>query len=98
MKYRHYAPKGTLLIANGTNDALISDIRAKIAAAERPLGLMLSTETLAALGDIEQDILVHDIGSLKDPAQFAGELFSDLRDFDDHGIKTIISEPCAMSR
>lgn len=95
MKYRHYAPKGTLLIANGTNDALISDIRAKIAAAERPLGLMLSTETLAALGDIEQDILVHDIGSLKDPAQFAGELFSDLRDFDDHGIKTIISEPCA---
>lgn len=95
MKYRHYAPKGTLLIAQGTGEELINDIRQKIAAAERPLGLMLSAETLALLGDIPTDIVVHNIGSLNNPTQFAGELFGDLRDFDEQGIKTIISESYA---
>ncbi len=95
MKYRHYAPKGTLLIARGSGEELLNDIRAKIKTAQAPIGLMLSNETLQALGDLPREILVHNIGSINDPTQFATELFADLRFFDERGVQTIISEACA---
>lgn len=98
MKYRHYAPKGKVLLAQGQGAELIDDIKEKIAHAQRPLGLMLSSETLAALGEIPQDITVRDLGSINDLNKWAAELFEVLRYFDQKEMATIIAEGCAYEK
>ena len=98
MKYRHYAPKGKVLLAQGQGAELIDDIKEKIAHAQRPLGLMLSSETLADLGEIPQDVTVRDLGSINDLNKWAAELFEVLRYFDQKEMSTIIAEGCAYEK
>ena len=86
------------MLAQGQGAELIDDIKEKIAHAQRPLGLMLSSETLADLGEIPQDVTVRDLGSINDLNKWAAELFEVLRYFDQKEMATIIAEGCAYEK
>ena len=86
MKYKHYAPKGSLTIVSGQSEA----VAAKICALydEAPA----SKRILALDGHVRLygDRLVYPLGADADTA--AQRLFAALRDMDEQGVQTIFSE------
>ena len=91
MRYRHYAPKGTVTLVEGAEDNVLAEMRARCRA-DREAGLrscvLCFTEHLARLGDCDP----HDIGSRRDDAEVAHRLFDTLRQLDQEGIETAYSE------
>ncbi len=91
MKYKHYAPKGELIIFEGEMDKVISKIneitKEKIDEGYI-VGIIATDETIGAYkkGDIKT------IGTRKDEDTIAGGLFEILRDFDDDGVDYIFTE------
>ena len=86
MKYRHYAPKGSLTIVQGEESAVIERIRALYDAAEgHPLILALDGH-IPAYGDR------HTLSLGPDAAGMAHALFDALRKADDLGADTLFSE------
>ena len=91
MRYRHYAPKGTVTLVEGAEENVLAEMRARCRA-DREAGLrscvLCFTEHLARLGDCDP----HDIGSRRDDAEVAHRLFDTLRQLDQEGIETAYSE------
>ena len=91
MKYRHYAPKGDMVIYKGTAErviAVINSLAAEYAANGERVGILASDET----AERYQCSTVLRLGSHDDDEEAALRLFDCLREFDDLGITKILSE------
>lgn len=91
MKYRHYAPKGTLLIVEGEADERISYINRQISLQKekgKKTGVIAADETA---GKYFADS-VKSVGKRSDEEQIARALFRVLREFDDEEVQAIYAE------
>lgn len=91
MKYRHYAPFGRLIIAEGDPEQVVSYINARTAedrAAGEKTGVLAAKEMS---GRYEADV-VKCVGSREDEEAIARNLFTALREFDDEKVTSIYSE------
>lgn len=91
MKYRHYAPQGSLTIVEGGLEQVVSYINAQAAADKREgrkSGVIATTEVLE---QYSTDV-VKCIGSRTDEEEIARNLFAVLRQMDDEGVDSIYSE------
>ena len=91
MRYKHYAPKGTVTLVKGTEEQVLSTIR-RLCAEDQKAGkkscALCFTEHMPALADCDP----HDIGSRENDAEVANRLFDVLRRLDQEGMETIYSE------
>lgn len=91
MKYRHYAPQGELTIVEGNPEAVIEYINRQTEAArergERTGILCVSESSPRYAADVMKCV-----GSRRDKAGIARNLFSALREFDDEGVTKIYAE------
>lgn len=91
MKYRHYAPKGELLIVSGSREKVRSYIRSRIE--EKPEGIRLGVLTFSEDASVfEGADLVEDIGRADDPDANAQRLYDSLRRCDAESVDVILSE------
>ncbi len=91
MKYRHYAPKGDLMIVEGVQDEVVAFINEKAkeaAAAGKRVGVICTDETMPMYN---ADV-VKSVGNREDESTVAHELFKVLREFDDENIDVMYSE------
>ena len=91
MKYRHYAPKGDLLIVEGEPEAVTAYINEQTAAdkkAGEKTGVIGTRERL----DTYRADSVKCVGSRQEEAGIAHSLYTILRQFDDEGVTKIYSE------
>jgi L-threonylcarbamoyladenylate synthase len=91
MKYRHYAPKGSLAIVQGNQKDVVDYInaRAKEAMAEGKRVGIIGTD---ATRDLYSADVIKSVGNREDEASIAHELFKVLREFDDENIDVMFSE------
>lgn len=92
MKYRHYAPKGSLLIVAGSMERVTAAIRrlaAKSRRAGEKVGVICTDETAALYTDAD---VVKSLGSRQNEAAIARHLYKTLREFDEEGVTRIYSE------
>ncbi|MCR5688404.1 MAG: threonylcarbamoyl-AMP synthase [Lachnospiraceae bacterium] len=93
MRYRHYAPKGSLAIVSGDRDKVISYIRRQTE--ERPAGEGKRYGVITCTQDAGMYPLadfVADAGSLEDENEIASRLYDLLRRCDEEKIDVIFSE------
>ena len=91
MRYKHYAPRGSVTLVEGEEAAVIRELRARCGAdraAGRKSCVLCFTEHMAQLADCDP----HDLGSRENPAEVAHRLFDALRRMDQEGMETIYSE------
>ena len=91
MKYRHYAPKGRLIIVEGPAERVIPYINGHAAENQRAGEKTGVIGTEEVLEQYHADV-VKCIGSRKDEETIARNLFSVLREFDDENVTSIYSE------
>ncbi|MCM1100364.1 MAG: L-threonylcarbamoyladenylate synthase [Clostridium sp.] len=91
MKYRHYAPKGELLIVRGRPEAVVEYINARTDA-DRAAGEKTGVIGTEELLDLYRADVVKNIGSRADEEMIAGRLYAILREFDGEGVTRIYSE------
>ncbi len=91
MKYRHYAPKGSLTIVQGSQSAVVDYInqKAKEAMAEGKRVGIIGTD---ATRDYYSADVIKSVGNREEEATIAHELFKVLREFDDENIDIMFSE------
>ena len=91
MKYKHYAPKGDLMIVQGAQEQVVSYIneQSKIAASEGKKVGIIATDTTRELYKAD---VVKSVGNRQDERTIAHELFKVLREFDDENIDVMFSE------
>lgn len=91
MKYRHYAPKGSLTLVEGPQDAVIQKINAlaeeKIQQGYR-VGIIGTDETI----DSYRSGIRRSIGSRQHPESVAANLYAILRECDEQNLDFIYSE------
>ena len=90
MKYRHYAPKGSITIVSGNREDVIAFIRKKT-----DEGTGKRTGVITCTGDKEcypGVDFIGDIGSLSDENEIASRLYDILRRCDEENIESIYSE------
>lgn len=91
MKYKHYAPKGELIVVEGEMPKVINKINGSAAEgirAGRKIGIIGTEETVGKY----HNGIVRSIGSREDEASIAQHLYSLLREFDDLEAEIIYSE------
>lgn len=91
MKYKHYAPKGELTVFEGNNTAVISMIN-KLAKEKALEGIQVGIIATEETKHLYQYGKIKVIGSRKEEASIARELYAVLREFDDVEAKYIYSE------
>ena len=91
MKYRHYAPRGSLTIVQGSQSAVVDYInqKAKEAMAEGKRVGIIGTD---ATRDSYSADVIKSVGNREEEATIAHELFKVLREFDDENIDIMFSE------
>ena len=91
MKYRHYAPKGSLTIVQGSQQEVVDYIntKAKEAMAEGKRVGIIGTDATSTLYSAD---VIKNVGNREDEATIAHELFKVLREFDDENIDIMFSE------
>lgn len=91
MKYRHYAPKGELIIIEGSQQAVVAKINElaeqAMAAGER-VGIIGTQENISSY----HAHCVKNVGARKDEETIARNLYTILREFDDEGMTVMYSE------
>ncbi len=95
MKYKHYAPKGQMVIVRGSDDERAAKIEAAIAQlkeGDHP-AVLARDETI----DRYHHGVIVSLGSRKDPEEMSRNLFARLRTFDDMGITHIFAEDVEMA-
>jgi len=96
MKYRHYAPQGTIKILSGNNEEKQKQIDAGLRrkAPGQKIALICFAETAELLDStvLEKIDLLFLLGSLKRPEDAAGRLFESLRLCDEKAIDLILVE------
>lgn len=91
MKYRHYAPKGSLTIVEGSSEEVTEYIRRQLsecAKQGRKTGVIATDETVEKYNADS----VKSAGSRRDEEQIARHLFRILREFDDEEIEVMYAE------
>lgn len=91
MKYRHYAPKGSLTIVEGSSKAVTEYIERRLsecAKQGRKTGVIATDETVEKYNADS----VKSAGSRRDEEQIARHLFRILREFDDEEIEVMYAE------
>lgn len=91
MKYRHYAPKGSLTIVEGACESVLSFINEQLkhqSTQGRKTGVIATDETA---GRYHAD-LVKSVGKRDDEEVIAKRLFSILREFDEENVQVIYAE------
>ena len=91
MKYKHYAPKGDLMIVQGSQKAVVEYINAmakEAAEAGKRVGV-IGTDATKALYNAD---VVKSVGDRADERTVAHELFKVLREFDDENVDVMFSE------
>lgn len=91
MRYRHYAPKGSMLIVEGPSKAVISEINRRLAADKKSglrTGVLATRENVDAFG---ADV-VKCMGSREKEEEIATSLYRCLREMDDENVERIYSE------
>ena len=91
MKYRHYAPKGTLTVVDGTREAVTAYVNDRIRRC-RASGIRTGVICTDETKDRYEADIVRSAGSRQDREAVAGELFRILREFDDEGAEEIYAE------
>lgn len=97
MKYRHYAPKGHLIVTDEGASDMMRDLQADMK--ERPeetFGLIISTERIEELTRLgllpDERVTVLDLGSRNDLSQVAARLFDRLREADEYRLTWFYGE------
>lgn len=91
MKYRHYAPKGELVIVKGDVGAVTDYINGRLLEGRREnkkTGVIATDETVACY----RTDVPRSVGKRTDVAAAAKGLYRILREFDDEGVELIYSE------
>lgn len=91
MLYKHYAPKGTLTLIKGSEQAvqqLMKKLYAEVLQQQKTVQLFAFSEHLPAY----EGCNVKCIGSLKEPETVARQLFAVLRQADAEGVDVLFSE------
>lgn len=92
MKYRHYAPKGEMVIVEGSDPGHVSDEINRLVMEKKKEGVItgiLATDETMPLYKADHVISV---GTRSSEISISGHLFDVLRKFDDLGVKYIASE------
>lgn len=92
MKYRHYAPKGELVIIKGDKENVVEYIQAQISEkkkAGKTVGVIATEETYESYKAAD---MIANVGARDDEEAIANHLYSVLRDFDEKNIDYIFSE------
>ena len=95
MKYRHYAPRGTIIILNADEDKktqIINGLRQKRSGQKVALICFAETAELLDRKILDQIDFLFELGSLKQPRRAAGKLFESLRLCDEKAINLILVE------
>jgi L-threonylcarbamoyladenylate synthase len=91
MRYRHYAPKGSVILVEGPEERTVPLLR-KLCLEQKQAGkktcVLCFTEHVGALTDCDP----HDIGSVSSPCEIAHRLFQTLRLLDEEGMEAVFSE------
>ena len=91
MKYRHYAPKGQIIIVEGASSAVVEKINALTTEQEAKdirVAVLCAEETRAKYCCSH----VYSLGSLKNEKEISSHLFAALRNFDTEQMEVIYSE------
>lgn len=91
MKYRHYAPKGSLVIYEGERKKVINRINEEVKRAKEE-GFITAVLSCEENRDAYHSDVVLSMGSLKDATEAGKRLFSHLRYLDELGAERIFSE------
>lgn len=91
MKYRHYAPKGSMLLIEGDQEAVVKTMNAEVKKARlrgERTGVMITDEIWDRVSaDVKKSV-----GSREDEYEIAKRLYRILREFDEEGVTAIYSE------
>lgn len=91
MKYRHYAPKGNLVLVEGAAAEVVSYINEQLAwhkSRGAKTGVIATDET----ADSYHADCIKSVGKREDEEQIARQLFRILREFDDEEVQVIYAE------
>jgi len=91
MKHRHYAPEAEMIVVEGELEKVIEKIREQAGTymtRGKKVGILATDESVSRY---EADV-VKSLGSRKDPAMMAKNLFVFLREFDEEKVDIIIAE------
>lgn len=97
MKYRHYAPKATVTVYEGTQGAVVSAISREISkarAAGLRVGVLATDETVGFYKEADH---VLSLGAAVDSQAHAGRLFDCLRKFDAFNAQIVFAEAVTES-
>ncbi len=95
MKYRHYAPKGQMLLLDGTMEQKAAWIRKALEESDEKTGLLISTELKDMIfrsEPVPEAVHLEELGSHQDPEEMAHRLFGALRRFDEYRCTRIYGE------
>lgn len=91
MRYRHYAPKGDMVIVQGQREAVVAVINASLQE-KKALGIRTGVLATKESMDEYQADVVKCIGSRQKEEEIAASLYRCLREMDDEGVEQIYSE------
>lgn len=95
MKYMHYAPKAQVIIFRGeTLEAMAKEIdrrKEEYVNKGQKVGILATNETINLYKGCHDTNLIS-LGSRKEPATIAANLFASLRDLDNMGVDAILTE------
>ncbi len=91
MRYKHYAPKATVTLVEGTDEKVISRLRL-LWQQETSSGKKACVLCFSEHMELLQDCSPHDIGSRNRMEDIAHRLFQTLRQLDEEGMESVFSE------
>lgn len=94
MRYRHYAPKGDMLIVDGETDAVVREIN-RCVADSRKQGFKTGVIATGENADKYEADVVKVVGGRNEETAIAASLYRILREFDDEEVDAIYSESFA---
>lgn len=94
MRYRHYAPKGDMLIVDGETDAVAREIN-RCVADSRKRGFKTGVIATGENADKYEADVVKVVGGRNEETAIAASLYRILREFDDEEVDAIYSESFA---
>ena len=94
MRYRHYAPKGDMLIVDGETEAVVREIN-RCVADSRKQGFKTGVIATGENADKYEADVVKVVGGRNEETAIAASLYRILREFDDEEVDAIYSESFA---
>lgn len=91
MKYKHYAPKAPLYIAQGDEVEMVKKINNAISN-YKSKGYRIGVLTNNQHKDLYEDVLIISLGDNSNPSELAANLYQGLRQFDNTKVDIILAE------